>query len=210
MKSPADTTRFIEDLAKVMIQHTGQAHAPLLHETAEAAIALMVASMTPGVKAIADERNRTAKRWGNDHDQQHPVAALVDAAQCYAEAASMQIRGVFRDSLPPLPIEWPWDSRYWRPSINPMRNLEKAGALIASEWDRLHYAAPPEPLTELEGTLGWPGPEMPAGEPETPTEEMARVTAWREGYGTCSQCGQYRQLDPSYQNPPLCSGCSPF
>jgi hypothetical protein len=32
---------------------------------------------------------------------------------------------------------WPWDEKWWKPSTNPIRNLVKAGALIAAEIDRL-------------------------------------------------------------------------
>lgn len=40
-----------------------------------------------------------------------------------------------------LPTWWPWDESWWRPSDDPIRNLEKAGALIAAEIDRLQRAA---------------------------------------------------------------------
>lgn len=32
---------------------------------------------------------------------------------------------------------WPWDASWWKPSADPIRNLVKAGALIAAEIDRL-------------------------------------------------------------------------
>jgi hypothetical protein len=32
---------------------------------------------------------------------------------------------------------WPWDNKYWKPSEDKVRNLVKAGALIAAEIDRL-------------------------------------------------------------------------
>lgn len=33
--------------------------------------------------------------------------------------------------------EWPFDAEWWKPSNDPVRNLVKAGALIAAEIDRL-------------------------------------------------------------------------
>lgn len=33
--------------------------------------------------------------------------------------------------------DWPWHSSWWKPSDDPIRNLVKAGALIAAEIDRL-------------------------------------------------------------------------
>ena len=32
---------------------------------------------------------------------------------------------------------WPWDKKWWKPSDDPIKNLIKAGALIAAEIDRL-------------------------------------------------------------------------
>lgn len=33
---------------------------------------------------------------------------------------------------------WPWESKWWKPSNDPIKNLVKAGALIAAEIDRLN------------------------------------------------------------------------
>lgn len=33
---------------------------------------------------------------------------------------------------------WPFNRKEWKPSSDPIRNLVKAGALIAAEIDRLH------------------------------------------------------------------------
>jgi hypothetical protein len=35
------------------------------------------------------------------------------------------------------PPSWPWAFDWWKPSDDPVRDLEKAGALIAAEIDRL-------------------------------------------------------------------------
>jgi len=32
---------------------------------------------------------------------------------------------------------WPWDMEWWKPEYDPIKNLVKAGALIAAEIDRL-------------------------------------------------------------------------
>jgi hypothetical protein len=37
-----------------------------------------------------------------------------------------------------VPSSWPWDYDWWKPSDDPIRNLTKAGALIAAEIDRLN------------------------------------------------------------------------
>jgi hypothetical protein len=37
---------------------------------------------------------------------------------------------------------WPWDMKWWKPSDDPIKNLVKAGALIAAEIDRLQNSKP--------------------------------------------------------------------
>lgn len=37
---------------------------------------------------------------------------------------------------------WPWDMKWWKPSDDPIKNLVKAGALIAAEIDRLNSTTP--------------------------------------------------------------------
>lgn len=39
-----------------------------------------------------------------------------------------------------LPRSWPWPISTFKPSADPIRNLEKAGALLAAEIDRLQRA----------------------------------------------------------------------
>lgn len=39
-----------------------------------------------------------------------------------------------------LPENWPWSAAAFKPSIDPLRNLEKAGALLAAEIDRVTLA----------------------------------------------------------------------
>jgi hypothetical protein len=100
-----------------------------------------------GLALIAAERNRQISSEGYNarHDDSHKLGELVDAGQCYACVASAEIRGSsanewpvelfdgFHDSL----LDWPWDDKWWKPSDDPVRNLVKAGALIAAEIDRI-------------------------------------------------------------------------
>lgn len=51
------------------------------------------------------------------------------------------------------PAAWPWMQSAFKPSADPIRNLEKAGALIAAEIDRrLHAAAKADPNSTLNKT----------------------------------------------------------
>ena len=96
-----------------------------------------------GVELIAAERRRQVEqeRWTPEHDAEHVDAEMSDAATCYAEHAGTQVRGgIF---VRRLPAHWPfaWAAEWWKPSPDPVRNLVKAGALIAAEIDRLNRMA---------------------------------------------------------------------
>ena len=76
-----------------------------------------------GAELIAAERVRqkSEEGWGSRHDDEHTNGELVAAAVAYALRAS---------------ILWPWPSDFWKPTTR-IRDLTKAGALIAAEIDRL-------------------------------------------------------------------------
>ena len=90
-----------------------------------------------GAERIAAERRRQVEveGWTPEHDARHDHGdfQMTRAAVAYATAAQFA-------TLPgelATPLGWPWDKRWWKPSDDPLRNLEKAGALIAAEIDRL-------------------------------------------------------------------------
>lgn len=106
-----------------------------------------------GVELIAAERRRQVAEegWTAEHDSvEHPTGELNVAACCYGWIAHIQLRP---DSLSRAaqvlqhvdervsPYGWPWSREWWKPSTDPVRNLVKAGALIAAEIDRLQRAA---------------------------------------------------------------------
>lgn len=88
-----------------------------------------------GCQLIAAERKRQieVEGWTADHDAKHICGELTDAAVCYA------IRGYWRTRYDRfLKALWPWDSKYWKPTQDDrIKELTKAGALIAAEIDRL-------------------------------------------------------------------------
>lgn len=94
-----------------------------------------------GIESIAAERQRQIEVEGfaPEKDAEYVHGELVDAARCYLMAAFFE--RVF--GRPPNLQElgelgfWPWDSSWWKPEGGRVRNLEKAGALIAAEIDRL-------------------------------------------------------------------------
>ena len=95
-----------------------------------------------GAALIAAERQRQveAEGWTPEHDDAHDDHELLMAADCYIRKAWTTVR---MDRPPSL---WPWELSWWKPSDDPIRNLTKAGALIAAEIDRRQRAIgePPE------------------------------------------------------------------
>lgn len=91
-----------------------------------------------GVELIAAERHRQVEveGWSAEHDDQHTGGAMATAAGCYAHLAGQQA-ALGLGSMD-VPSGWPWHPAWWKPSPDPARNLEKAGALVAAELDRLH------------------------------------------------------------------------
>lgn len=94
-----------------------------------------------GAQRIAAERMRQLEVEGCTRErdaEEHFMGQLASAAAAYAIHAARQEFG-FDDPEQlddDTPYEWPWDKRWWKPSDDPIRNLEKAGALIAAELDR--------------------------------------------------------------------------
>jgi hypothetical protein len=82
-----------------------------------------------GIERIAAERQRQINVEGFDaeHDDEHVGGELVAAATSYLQS----------DVTEAVDFYWPWDRSWWKPTPNRIRELEKAGALIAAEIDRL-------------------------------------------------------------------------
>lgn len=91
--------------------------------------------MKTGIDHITEERARqiTQEGWTASHDRSHQRGELIDAALSYIRAAI----NIGHPAMQRPPKEWPWDNAWWKPSDDPVRNLTKAGALIAAEIDRL-------------------------------------------------------------------------
>jgi|SRR5579872_2615752 len=88
-----------------------------------------------GAELIAAERKRQVEEegWTDAHDDLHGDFELSQAAICYSDAAC----GANSWIVGRPPAWWPFGRECWRPSLDPIRNLVKAGALIAAEIDRL-------------------------------------------------------------------------
>lgn len=93
-----------------------------------------------GAILIAAERHRqmSAEGWTPEHDAKHRGKQLAKAAESYLCSHTQP------DTLHPKNPSrgrpnwnWPWAEKWWKPNADPVRNLVKAGALIAAEIDRL-------------------------------------------------------------------------
>lgn len=90
--------------------------------------------MGPGAALIAAERQRQidAEGWTPAHDADHVGDHLAWAAVCYV---TPEYRRSTRNGVP---VDWPWEKWFWKPTPDDrVRELVKAGALIAAEIDRL-------------------------------------------------------------------------
>lgn len=85
-------------------------------------------------RAVLAERQRqiSAEGWTPEHDDEYQSGELSQAAACYASQAFGQYS---------ISAFWPWAAKWWKPSQDPRRNLEKAGALILAEMERIDRAA---------------------------------------------------------------------
>jgi hypothetical protein len=93
--------------------------------------------MKTGIELIAVERQRQIEKeeWTTEHDKQHFSDELATVASLYAMPERQRI---YDDRLSPTPVNFPWSSMWWKPSPdNRIKELIKAGALIAAEIDRI-------------------------------------------------------------------------
>ena len=101
--------------------------------------------MKTGIELIANERLRQIgyEGWTPEHDDEHTDGALAVAACCYA---AQENQGLYYDGkkLRQAALQhWPWAREWWKPTPDDrVRELVKAGALIAAEIDRLLRLGP--------------------------------------------------------------------
>jgi hypothetical protein len=95
------------------------------------------------IEIISDERKRQIEVEGytSEHDDRLSNESIARAAACYAMPKDIREIKIcpYGDLMFAL---WNWNERYWKPSKDDtikgrIRELAKAGALIAAEIDRL-------------------------------------------------------------------------
>lgn len=88
-----------------------------------------------GAELIAAERQRQIDEegWTPEHDKQHWMEELAVAASIYAMPERLR-----KLDWTGLPVRWPWKAEWFKPTPKDrVRELAKAGALIAAEMDRI-------------------------------------------------------------------------
>lgn len=90
-----------------------------------------------GTELIEEERLRQVEKegWTSEHDDKHTEEELAAAAVCYASPEKWRD---YYDKDDDIPLCWPWSKAWWKPTpYDRIKELMKAGALIAAEIDRL-------------------------------------------------------------------------
>lgn len=97
--------------------------------------------MLTGIDFIIAERERQVKEgWSISHDCTHNRnEELACAAASYATPKDSRELSFFsQESNAIIPVTWPWNPSAWKPTPEDrIKELAKAGALIAAEIDRL-------------------------------------------------------------------------
>lgn len=94
---------------------------------------------TTGIDLIAAERQRQIEKegWSAHHDDEHENGQLARAGACYALSV-FERQHALTPACNILGWLWPWSMQDWKPKPHDrVRELVKAGALIAAEIDRL-------------------------------------------------------------------------
>lgn len=92
-----------------------------------------------GVYLIAKERQRQidVEGWDIGHDDIHTEEQMAMAAACYATSEQLYAKCCSKTTIA-FVDPWPWDAKWdKRKDTTRIRDLTKAGALIAAEIDRL-------------------------------------------------------------------------
>jgi hypothetical protein len=110
-------------------------------------------ALTPAARDVLAERKRQIETegWKPERDDVYDTGEMALAAACYAahSASCAAIKaphtapGVFvrtRSAQDFVGEMWPWSDDWWKPSGH-RRNLEKAGALVLAEIERIDRAA---------------------------------------------------------------------
>lgn len=91
-------------------------------------------------RIIAERQRQISEEgWISAHDDEHADGEMMRAAMIYLHWGTDRQGPVIDEETSPrdgVPEGWPWDVKWWKPK-SLERNLERAGALMLAERDRL-------------------------------------------------------------------------
>lgn len=98
-------------------------------------VATMLGNDGVGVIGIERQRQIDQEGWTPEHDDEHRNGELANAAACYALTHTTRTQNIIQ-------AIWPFHRSWWKPALTNdrekrIRELAKAGAMIAAEIDRL-------------------------------------------------------------------------
>jgi len=105
--------------------------------------------LSAAARDVVAERRRhmEGEDWTPEHDDEHQLGEMAQAAAAYAAAAALDGPGravldEFGETGTPARIKamWPWDWKWWKPK-NRRQDLVRSGALILAELERIDRAA---------------------------------------------------------------------
>lgn len=92
---------------------------------------LVLDSIPNGIEIIKKARDHQIEEgFDISHDLTHKDGELIKAAVIYARNTIVNFPTV-------VPEGWPFEARWWKPSLDPIEDLGKAGAFIAADIDRI-------------------------------------------------------------------------
>nr|WP_315540136.1 3'-5' exonuclease [uncultured Comamonas sp.] len=118
-------------------RHEAKQLAAVLRATQPAEVpAAAPAALTQAARDVLAERARqiSTEGWTPEHDDQYRPGEMLMAADSYISWNC----GEYEPGT--VPVNWPWNAAWFKPTTE-RRNLEKAGALILAEIERIDRAA---------------------------------------------------------------------
>lgn len=145
---PAPDATLTDQVNIILCENSAWVAMPNRDVAAQIALAALIAAhtiiakeqeefdLTPFERRVLAERRRqqTVEGWTPEHDDKHRKGEMARAGACYALASC----GFSETAMKYWPMSW---ATRWLKSTTPTRDLEKAGALILAEGERIERAA---------------------------------------------------------------------
>lgn len=144
-----------------------------------AALAATPPALTQAARDVLAERVRqiSSEGWTPEHDDQYRPGEMLMAADSYISWNC----GEYEPGT--APINWPWKLEWFKPTTE-RRNLEKAGALILAEIERIDRAA-------IAASAAQKGGEATVLPLEGDSTEEADLSDWQSGTSKPELDGRY-------------------